>query len=142
MTEHPGADAERARWWRRRPFWGGLFTLLGGTEILVTVRAPLPIMMHVGMLGLAGMLVPIIVILCGLLLWINPAQHVFYAVIAALLTLASWVTSNLGGFFLGMILGLVGAALGVAWTYPAPAKNPTIRHDADHTVLESDTASH
>jgi hypothetical protein len=70
------------------------------------------------MLGLAGLLVPIIILLCGVLLWFNPAQHVFYAVIAALLTLASWVTSNLGGFFLGLVLGLLGAALGFAWTTP------------------------
>jgi len=111
-------------WLRRRPFWGGLLVFLGGAEVLATVWIPLPVVVHLGMLGLAGILAPMIVILCGVLLWINPAQHIFYSIIAALLTLVSWVTSNLGGFFLGLLLGLVGAALSFAWVPPPPADAP------------------
>ena len=36
--------------------------------------------------------------------------------IAVLLSLASFVYSNLGGFLAGMILGLLGGMLAVAWT--------------------------
>jgi hypothetical protein len=103
------------KWRRSRPFWGGLLVLLGGGEILLSERAPIPVVIHVGMQGLAGYLVPVVLLLCGLLLWFSPEQRTFYSIIAVLLSLVSWVTSNLGGFFVGMALGLVGGSLGFAW---------------------------
>jgi hypothetical protein len=103
------------KWRRNRPFWGGLLVLLGGGEILLSERAPIPVVIHVGMQGLAGYLVPVVLLLCGLLLWFTPEQRTFYSIVAVLLSLVSWVTSNLGGFFVGMALGLVGGSLGFAW---------------------------
>jgi hypothetical protein len=110
------------RWRTSRPFWGGLLVSLGGAEILLAVKAPLPVVLHVGMQGLVGYLVPVVLLLCGILLLANPAQRLFYSTIAAVLTLASWATSNLGGFFLGLILGLLGSALAFAWTPEGRAK--------------------
>jgi len=103
------------RWRHARPFWGGLLVLLGGGEILLSERAPLPVVIHVGIEGLAGYLVPAVLLLCGALLWFTPEQRTFYSILAVLLALGSWVTSNLGGFFVGMALGLVGGSLGFAW---------------------------
>jgi hypothetical protein len=104
------------RWRYTRPFWGGLLVVVAGTEILLSVKAPLSVIQHVGALGLATYLVPMVLILCGLLLLFSPEQRLFYAVLAVLLSLASWLTSNLGGFVLGMLLGIVGGALGFAWS--------------------------
>jgi hypothetical protein len=115
---------ERSAFWRwrhARPFWGGLFVTLGGLEILLTVKAPLPVVLHVGMGGLAGFLVPILIALCGVLLLLSPVQRLFYSLVAAVLGLASWLTSNLGGFFIGLLLTLVGSALAFAWS---PRKTP------------------
>ncbi|MFC7534471.1 DUF6114 domain-containing protein [Actinoplanes sp. GCM10030250] len=111
----------RVRWswraWRRsRPFWGGLFVLLGGIEIFVTVWAPLPVILKVGMQNFLGYLIPILITLCGLLLWFNPAQRVFYSLVAVLLSLSTWLTSNMGGFIVGLLLGLIGGSLAFAWT--------------------------
>ena len=109
----------RPRWraWRTsRPFWGAVLTILGGAEMLVAVKAPLPVVLHVGMQGLVGYLVPAIILLCGVLLLVTPAQRVFYSIVAALLALVSWATSNLGGFVLGLALTLIGSALAFAWT--------------------------
>lgn len=103
------------RWRRTRPFWGGLLIILGGAEILLSEQAPLPIVIHVGAQGLAGYLVPIVLVLCGVLLWLTPAQQTFYSVLAVVLALGSWVTSNLGGFFVGLLLGVIGGALAFAW---------------------------
>jgi hypothetical protein len=103
------------RWRRTRPFWGGLLIILGGAEILLSEQAPLPIVIHVGAQGLAGYLVPIVLVLCGVLLWLSPTQQTFYSVLAVVLALASWVTSNLGGFFVGLMLGVIGGALAFAW---------------------------
>lgn len=112
-------------WRHARPFWGGLFVFLGGAEIFLTVKAPLPVVVHVGMEGFIGYLLPIVLALLGLLVLFNPAQKLFYSLVAAVLALASWLTSNLGGFVIGLLLALVGSALTFAWSpdkyAPAPA---------------------
>ncbi|WP_436528979.1 DUF6114 domain-containing protein [Actinoplanes sp. HUAS TT8] len=124
----PGARAWRGfRGWRRtRPFWGGLFVLLGGAEILFTVWAPLGVVLHVGMQNFIGYLVPYVIILLGVLLWFNPAQRIFYSLIAMICALGSFLTSNMGGFVVGLLFTLVGAALAFAWAPedPPPAPEP------------------
>jgi len=127
-TPPPGSRARRGwRDWRRsRPFWGGLFVLLGGVEILVTVWAPLGVVLRVGMQNFLGYLVPMVIVICALLLWFSPAQRLFYSLIAVLCALASWLTSNMGGFIIGLLLTLIGGALAFAWTQdpkdtPGPA---------------------
>jgi hypothetical protein len=129
-AELPGAAAQtpadssrvhRARvafrhWRRTRPFWGGLLITAGGGEILFTEKAPLGVVLHVGPQGLAGYLLPSMMILCGLLLWFAPAQRTFYSVLSVLLSLGTWLTANLGGFLIGMLLGVVGGSLAFGWT--------------------------
>src|SRR5207244_4263318 len=110
------------RWRRSRPFWGGLLVILAGAEMLATERAPLRVVLHVGVQGLAGYLVPIIILLCGLLLWFNPAQSVFYSILAVLLSLVAWLTSNLGGFVIGLLLGVIGGSLSFGWA-PGPRRS-------------------
>ena len=121
----PPVRAWRAfkEWRRRRPFWGGLLILLAGAEMFLTEIAPLHVVVHLGVEGLAGEAVPVVLALCGLLLIFAPEQRLFYSIVAMLLTVASWITSNLGGFIFGLILGLVGCALAFAWT-PLPDPDP------------------
>jgi hypothetical protein len=117
------ATPSRSAWWRwrhARPFWGGLFVVLSGLEIFLTVQAPLPVVVHVGMQGFIGYLLPILLAVLGVLLILNPQQHLFYSLVAAVLALASWLTSNLGGFIFGLLMGVVGSALAFAW---APDKH-------------------
>ncbi|MET9172074.1 DUF6114 domain-containing protein [Streptomyces misionensis] len=102
-------------WRSRRPFWGGLLLALGGGEILLTEKASLKVVMHIGMQGLAGYLLPGLMVLLGLLLLFNPAQRLFYSITGALLSLGTWLTSNLGGFFIGLLLGVVGSCLAFGW---------------------------
>jgi hypothetical protein len=108
------------RTWRRsRPFWAGLLLMLGGGEILLTVRAPLPVIIHIGLQGTASYVVPLVIMICGLLIWVTPQQRAFYGLVGMVLSLVSWLTSNLGGFFIGMLQGLIGASLALAWTQAA-----------------------
>ena len=116
--------AARTSWLGTRPFWGGLLVTLAGAEMLVTVKAPLPVVLHVGMQGMIGYLLPLVLMACGLLLIFNPSQRLFYAIVSAVLTIASWLTSNLGGFILGIILGLLGSALAFAWSPDKPKASP------------------
>ncbi|MET7376881.1 DUF6114 domain-containing protein [Micromonospora arida] len=123
----PTVRETRGRWrrWRRgRPFTAAVLIALGGAEMLVTLRAPLGVLLHVGPQGLAAYLVPIVLVLCGVLLITTPQQRVFYALVSLVLGLVSWLTSNLGGFVIGMLLALVGGALAFAWT-PNKDRRPT-----------------
>ncbi|HEU4420943.1 MAG TPA: DUF6114 domain-containing protein, partial [Pilimelia sp.] len=109
------------RWRRTRPFWGGLFTLLSGLEIFATTQMSLGgLSFQMGPTGFLSWLVPTILVACGLLMWFTPQQRMFYAVIAAMTAVYSLIGVNLGGFFIGLLLGLVGSALGFAWTPVQP----------------------
>ncbi|MEV6977131.1 DUF6114 domain-containing protein [Kitasatospora sp. NPDC093806] len=131
-TTPEAAPPPRARgswrgWRGRRPFWGGLLVLLGGAEILFTLRAPLPVILHIGPQGLAGYVVPVVMTVCGLLILVNPAQRLFYSIVAVLASLASWLTSNLGGFLLGMAFGVLGSCLTFGWLPDQPPRRRRLR---------------
>jgi len=111
------------RWRRTRPFWGGLFIVVAALWTFATVKAPLPVVLHVGLQNLAGLLVPIIMLLCGVLLWFSPQNRMFYSILALIMSLASWITSNLGGFLIGLLLGVVGGSLAFSWQ-PLPKPRP------------------
>ena len=64
-------------------------------------------------------------LLCGVLLWFNPGPRAFYSLLTIFLALGSWVTSNLGGFFVGMLLGVVGGALAFAWAPDSERDEPS-----------------
>ncbi|MBE1564963.1 putative membrane protein [Nonomuraea africana] len=83
----------------------------------------LPVVVMSGSVG-AVYLIALVMMILGVLLWLQPGQRVFLGVVAMLLSLASFIYSNLGGFLVGMSLGLVGGALAVAWT---PVDRPVIR---------------
>jgi uncharacterized protein DUF6114 len=103
-------------WRRRRPFWGAVLAILGGAEILTTETIPFRVIVHIGLIGQLGYVMPVLMMLCGILLLFAPQPRAFYASLVLLASLATWITSNLGGFFLGMLLGLAGGALALSWT--------------------------
>ncbi|OKI96758.1 DUF6114 domain-containing protein [Kitasatospora sp. CB01950] len=137
--EHPVADAPPAPvtrtgfagWRDRRPFWGGLLVTLAGAEILFTEKAPMHMVIRIGLLGLGGYIVPMLMVLCGLLLIFHPVQRVFYSLVAVLATLGSWITSNIGGFFIGLLLGLVGSTLAFGWLPDQPLSKRKARRHAE-----------
>ncbi|MEU6574228.1 DUF6114 domain-containing protein [Streptomyces sp. NPDC046805] len=103
------------RWRGRRPFWGGLLLALGGAEVLLTERASMKVVVHVGMQGVAGYLLPALMLLCGLLILFSPGQRLFYSLTGVLVSLGTWITSNLGGFLVGLLLGVAGSCLAFGW---------------------------
>jgi Family of unknown function (DUF6114) len=87
--------------------------------MLVSERAPFQVVTHIGVTGLAGYLIPAFIMLCGLMLWLVPIAWIYYSILTIVLALASWITSNLGGFLIGMVIDIVGGALAFAWTTDA-----------------------
>ncbi|WP_369226290.1 DUF6114 domain-containing protein [Streptomyces sp. R39] len=114
-TPHEGWRPAFRGWRARRPFWGGLLLTLGGTWILLTEKASLKVVIHIGMQGVVGYLLPVVMVLCGLLTLFSPSQRLFYSILGMLCSLGSWVTSNLGGFFVGLALGAVGSCMIFGW---------------------------
>ncbi|OEJ34688.1 DUF6114 domain-containing protein [Streptomyces subrutilus] len=108
----------RRRWrrWRRgRPFWGGLFALLAGVWICLLPLAPLKIMLQQGVAGIPSVLMGLVMIVLGLTAWFSPAQRVLAGVLTTLIATAALVLSNLGGFLIGTLLGILGGGLMFAW---------------------------
>jgi hypothetical protein len=124
----------RFRQWRRhRPFWGGLFLILAGLELFFSANLTLADMeVHFGQEGYLSYLLPIILLICGALVWVTPAQRLFYGIIGLVTALYSFLGLNLGGFGVGMLIGIVGGALAIAWGPPrAPAAPATAEADAE-----------
>ena len=138
-AEQPEGVARQPRpagfraWRRTRPFWGGLLLVLSGLELVliplsgILLHGAIKLVIYIGIGGVFGVLIGILLITCGLLLWFTPAHRTFYAVAGVVLAMLSFITSNLGGFFLGMLLGITGASLAFGWTpresTPAPAQS-------------------
>ncbi|MFD0265370.1 DUF6114 domain-containing protein [Streptomyces sp. NPDC127106] len=113
------------RWRRTRPFWGGLFAVLAGAEICVLPLAPLKVMLQQGVAGIPSVLMGIVMIVLGLTAWFAPAQRGLAGVLTTLIATAALVLSNLGGFLIGTLLGILGGGLMFAWQpYAAPRPAP------------------
>src|SRR5690242_2277993 len=122
----------RVRWraWRRsRPFWGGLLLIVAGVELVllplsgVLVHGGLKLVIYIGIGGVFGVLIGALLIAAGTALLVNPVHRSFYGIAGIILGIASFPASNLGGFFLGMLLAIIGGALGYAWA-PVAADGP------------------
>ncbi len=137
----PQRGRRRFRGWRRsRPFWGGLLLILAGAEILLLplssllIYSAFKVVIYIGIGGVFGVLIGALLIACGLLAWFHPVQRVFYGIAGALLSIASFPATNLGGFFAGMLCGVFGASLVFAWS-PVQPQDPG-RHRHRGTLAE------
>ena len=137
MTARGSRRSAFRAWRRSRPFWGGLLLLLAGLEMLlipltgVLAHGQIKLVIYVGIGGVFGILIGALLIACGLALWFSPAHKTFYAIAGLLLSLLSFIGTNLGGFFIGMLLGIVGGSLAFAWT-PGPVSEAEPVPPSDH----------
>jgi len=114
-----GFWAKFRHWRRHRPFWGSLLLVLSGLEMFYTANQNLGnLQIHMGQQGFLSYVLPTALILCGLLCAFSPAQRLFYGIIGVLTALYSFIGLNLGGFIVGMLLGIIGGALVIAWGPP------------------------
>ncbi|WP_155369370.1 DUF6114 domain-containing protein [Catellatospora vulcania] len=123
-------------WRRSRPFWGGLLAALAGVEIIATTKMTLDgATLSVGINGFQALLIPLMLVLAGLLAWFTPAQRMFYGLIAVFVAIYSLLAVNLGGWFLGTLLGIAGGGLIFAWNPadgdPAGGGEPESGDDGD-----------
>lgn len=116
----------RFRVWRQtRPFWAGLFTMIGGVPIAYLPYGD----MRLGNVTLAmsttagagALIIGVLLITLGLTMWFQPAVRVFAGVAAIVLGLISIPVSNFGGLVVGFLFALVGGGMSASWA-PADAE--------------------
>ncbi|MFF1648163.1 DUF6114 domain-containing protein [Streptomyces sp. NPDC058240] len=117
------------RTWRgNRPFWAGLFTMVGGLPIAYFPYAN----MHLGNVilamsttgGAGSLIIGILLITLGLTMWFHHIVRVFAGVAAILLALISIPVANIGGFLIGFLFSLLGGALSISWAPGEPKPDP------------------
>ncbi|WP_415951714.1 DUF6114 domain-containing protein [Streptomyces sp. KLOTTS4A1] len=123
----------RFRNWRgTRPFWAGLFTMLSGLPIAYFPYAHVKL----GNLTLAmqttgassAAIIGVLLVTLGLTMWFHHIVRVFAGVAAIILGLVSFPLSNFGGFFMGLLLSLIGGGLAIAW---APGESAEQQPEAE-----------
>jgi hypothetical protein len=118
LSFHHARPTTMFRTWRHgRAFWGGTFTLLAAVEMLSITKLKLGgLTIHEGVTGVPAMLMAVLLIIMAMAMWFTPLYHGFAGIMACLIAVGALILSNLGGFFVGTLLGLLGGALGFAWT--------------------------
>ncbi|MFE7193144.1 DUF6114 domain-containing protein [Kitasatospora sp. NPDC057541] len=104
---------------RSRPFYGGLLAVLAGVPIMYFPYANLSLNgMTLAMATTAGagsLIIGVLLVVLGLTAWFQPVVRVFAGIATTLLTLVSIPVSNLGGFGMSILPGLIGGGLMIAW---------------------------
>ncbi|MCN9240177.1 DUF6114 domain-containing protein [Streptomyces sp. RY43-2] len=131
-AESPGQNEHYLRvirrkfrdWRGTRPFWAGLFVLLGGFPIMYFPYANLQFgHLTLAMSTTAGagsLIIGVLLIVLGISLWFQRHVRTFAGVAAILLALVSIPVSNFGGFLFGFLFALIGGAMAVAWAPGEP----------------------
>ncbi|MFH9424997.1 DUF6114 domain-containing protein [Streptomyces sp. NPDC017529] len=130
----PKQRAAFRAWRRTRPFWAGLLLVLGGAELLLVPLSPLTVLISLGLGGLAAIGIGLALIVAGLFLWLRPAAHHYVSLHALILSVLSFAATNLGGFLVGMGLGIAGSAMGFGWT--------PLREEDDEDSADSGEETH
>ncbi len=111
----PRRQESRFRLWRkRRPFWGALLMMIAGLLILWGPSSLLQLAMLPGNSIWAGLLVGALLFVMGLIQLLAPSYALITGAIGIVLSLVSLIVA-LGGLGIGMLLGIIGGSLGVAW---------------------------
>jgi hypothetical protein len=71
-----------------------------------------------GMFGILGLIFGIIVIISAFMLNSKPQEHSTWGVLIVIFSVLSIFGGTMGGFGVGLILGLIGGILGITWKPP------------------------
>ncbi|MTE18105.1 hypothetical protein F0L17_02950 [Streptomyces sp. TRM43335] len=122
------------RWRRGRPFWGGLITVVAGVEIAVIPLAPMKVMLHQGVAGAGSVLLGAVMVVMGLSAWFAPQYRSLAGILTAMVAATALVLSNLGGFLIGTVAGVIGGAMLFGWQPDAPPSPHPSPQPSEETV--------
>jgi len=75
-----------------------------------------------GMFGILGLIFGVIVIISAFMLNSKPLEHSTWGTLIVIFSVLSIFGGMMGGFGIGLILGLIGGILGVTWKPPEMKK--------------------
>jgi hypothetical protein len=75
-----------------------------------------------GAMGILGLVFGVIVIISAIMLNSKPQEHTTWGTLIVIFSVLSIVGSAMGGFGIGLVLGLVGGVLAITWK-PTGTKN-------------------
>ena len=133
------------RHWRKgRPFPAGLLIVLAGIELWLAPFSSIGTIIHEGVGGVSAFFIGALMMMFGLTVWFTPSYRVFAGIASILLGLIALPATNLGGFFIGTLLSLIGGGLAVAWTprpgWEAQTRRQRRSHATDENALEPSEA--
>jgi hypothetical protein len=74
------------------------------------------------LIGVVGLVFGAIVVISSVMLNNKPTEHSTWGSVIVLFSVLSIFTSTMGGFGVGLILGIVGGVLGITWKPPETQK--------------------
>ena len=120
MPADPATRRARFKKWRaERPFIPGQLLILSGIVIAMpayfTVKISDLLVMISTVSGVSTLLIGALQVMFGLGAWFRPATATYLGVLGIIVAVIAVPTSNLGGFLIGSLLGIIGGALTLAW---------------------------
>lgn len=107
-------------WREPRPFWGGVLLMLAGLVIgWVPIQFATELAVIGGAFTVVGLVFAVMVFLTGAFVLARPEMSTIFGVLGIALSILSLVGA-LGGLFIGMIIGIAGGNLCIAWQNPNP----------------------
>lgn len=123
-----------------RPVAALVISLIAGVEIIV-VSIILAILGGIissntqggigAIFGIIGIIWGILLIVSALLMYRRPEQHVLWGSLVIIFSIVS-IFGAIGGIFIGLILGIIGGALGIIWS-----PNKTSAESLDSAGIQS-----
>lgn len=110
---------------RTRPFWGAIWLAAGGWIIMSLTFAPIQVTLAAGVGGISGYLLGGGMVVFAVFAMFVPSQRQLAGLLGVAFAIAALVLSNLGGFLVGMLLGVLGGGMVFAWG-PKP-EHPLLR---------------
>lgn len=100
---------------RTRPFWGSLWLGLSGWWILHYSLMGIQVAVSTSFLAAGSWVTGGGMIVCAVFGLLSPSQRTAVGFIGTVLAVASLVASNFGGLLVGMIGGIIGGTMMMAW---------------------------
>ena len=123
------------RW--SRPFWAALLTVVAAVELAILPVGPTDALIKAGSNAFLGLICAAVLGVMALVMLFLPSQRILAGLITVVASLSSFPLSNLGGFVIGMLLGVLGGSMAVGWVPDRAAMRKSPRRVQEEVAGEA-----